>query len=202
MTLRAANIFGSATSAIVGATIARRRHDERIERGKPPVHGAHQTLARVKHLDVVRRRYGAAALDARADVRIDIGGAPFEPVAMDSASLGLHDAAIGIDLPHLVEQRQLFARDRARRRRRSRSIAAAKAAATGVVQFSSGKPFARHRSEGRQAAPASSGAKSSPANDRVGFGAVGDAARQRPDRIERGAQWKSARRSGCAGGSA
>ena len=108
---------------------------------------------------------------------------------MDGASLGLHDAAIGVDLPHLVEQRQdphvmrtpAFS---------SRSIAAANAAQRSRPDFPAGtlgdaeaKPGKRKRFERDEILAG---------HDRVGPGAIGDAARQRPDGIERGAQGKRA----------
>ena len=56
------------------------------------------------------------------------------PVAMDGASLRLHDAAIGIDLPHFVEQRHGFVGDPHAGLFAADSIAAAKAGRDGLVQ--------------------------------------------------------------------
>ena len=74
--LRAAKTFGSATSAMVGATIDVVGIKQHVEPGEPRIHGAHKPAALAHHVDVIRGRNGAAALDARPDVGIDIGGAP------------------------------------------------------------------------------------------------------------------------------
>ena len=55
-TLRAAKTFGSATSAMVGATIGVVGMTSTSKRGKPLIHGAHEALARPHQVDVIGRR--------------------------------------------------------------------------------------------------------------------------------------------------
>ena len=93
---------------MVGATIDVVGMTSASSVGKPRIHGAHQPAALPHHVDVVGRRDRAAALDAGADVGIDVGGAPVHPIAMDRAGLGRRDAALGVDRAHVVEQRQMF----------------------------------------------------------------------------------------------
>ena len=60
----------SARQSASSASPARRDAASRM------IHRAHQTLACMHHVDIVGGRHGAAALDARPHVRVDIGAAP------------------------------------------------------------------------------------------------------------------------------
>ena len=131
----------------------RGRHDQRIGAGKAPIQRPHQTLARADRLDVVRRRNRTAALDADADIRVDVGCAPLEAVAMNGTSFGRHDAALGVDLGHVVEQRQLVARD-AHAGAVERVERRAKGGSDGVVESLERQPLGQTRNAGRRAAAA------------------------------------------------
>ena len=54
----------------------RRRHHQYVQLRQAAHPWPHQPRALAHHVDIVGRGNGAAALDAHADIRIDIGGAP------------------------------------------------------------------------------------------------------------------------------
>lgn len=64
----------------------RRRHDQHIEAGKPRIHRAYQIRAPVQHVDIIRRRNYATALDPHAYVRIEVGRAAAQPVKVNGTS--------------------------------------------------------------------------------------------------------------------
>ena len=109
---------------------------------------------------------------------------------MDGASFGLHDAAIGVHAGHVVEQRYLLPDDahaggieplqRRIERRRNDFIQPVERQSLGKAETQTGERgrLERHKLLTR--------------HDGIGFGAIGDAAGQRPDGIERIAQRKCA----------
>ena len=109
---------------------------------------------------------------------------------MDGARLGLHDAAIGIDLRAFLRTAAGFPGEPHAGLLQPLDRAGECRPDGRRPDFPAGNP-ARYRDEDRPAGRARR-LEFLAGHDRIGFGAIGDTARQRPDGIERGAQRKCA----------
>ena len=115
---------------------------------------------------------------------------------MDRIRLRLHDATIGVHLPHFVEQRHRLAGEPHAGFRQSLGgrIEGGRDRLFQILQRKAlrdaeAKPCERQRLERREILAGHHRVR----HDHKSFSAIGDAVRQRPDRIERGAQGKRTR---------
>ena len=190
-----ANTSGGAISSMVGATIGVVGNASTSISAKPRIHLGDQRGALVHHLDVVGRADVARPLQPRAHVRIDVGAAPVEPVAMQGEGFRRLHAATAVDPRHAVEQRQLLVgQPRARLLQPVERVR--ETFAHGVVQIFQRQALRdadaqireRRRLERLEVVAR---------HHRVGLGAVHDGPRDRPDRVDALRQ-----RKGAGGGNA